>query len=116
MYINIYSRGQCDSLKSSASTETTGLETPELSMVLEKAAGTITIIFNIYIYIYIYIIRTFYIIILIIHWFNYSLVLLTSNEFSSLGLLLTDYESRDISVEAFAKELLKLISDEEKVI
>ena len=54
MYINIYSRGQCDSLKSSASTETTGLETPELSMVLEKAAGTITIIFNIYIYIYIY--------------------------------------------------------------
>ena len=31
--------GQCESLKSSASTETTGVETPELSMVLEKAAG-----------------------------------------------------------------------------
>ena len=30
---------QCDSLRSSASTETTGIETPELSMVLEKAAG-----------------------------------------------------------------------------
>ena len=32
-----------------------------------------------------------------------------------LGRLLTDYESREIPVEVFAKELLKLISDEEKV-
>ena len=43
-------------------------------------------------------------------------VLLTSNEFSLLGRLLTDYESREIPVEVFARELLKLISDEEKVI
>ena len=41
--------------------------------------------------------------------------MLTSNEFSLLGRLLTDYESREISVEVFARELLKLISDEEKV-
>ena len=38
-YICVFIRGQCDSLKSSASTETTGIETPELSMVLEKASG-----------------------------------------------------------------------------
>ena len=43
-------------------------------------------------------------------------MLLTSNEFSLLGRLLTDYESREIPVEVFARELLKLISDEEKVI
>ena len=39
-------RGQCDSLKSSASTETTGVETPELSMVLEKASGEKILILN----------------------------------------------------------------------
>ena len=43
-------------------------------------------------------------------------MLLTSNEFLLLGRLLTDYESREIPVEVFARELLKLISDEEKVI
>ena len=43
-------------------------------------------------------------------------MLLTSNEFSLLGRLLTDYESREIPVEVFARELLKLISEEEKVI
>ena len=42
-------------------------------------------------------------------------MLLTSNEFLLLGRLLTDYESREIPVEVFARELLKLISDEEKV-
>ena len=42
-------------------------------------------------------------------------VLLSSSEFSLLGVLLTDYESREISVEVFVYELLKLISDEEKV-
>ena len=47
---------------------------------------------------------------------KFFLVLLTSNEFSLLGRLLTDYESREIPVEVFARELLKLISDEEKVI
>ena len=46
--IMTYFRGQCDSLKSSASTETTGLETPELSMVLEKASGTIQIIWYLF--------------------------------------------------------------------
>ena len=39
LYFVFCIRGQCDSLKSSASTETTGIESPELSMVLEKAAG-----------------------------------------------------------------------------
>ena len=47
--------------------------------------------------------------------FKFFAVLLTSNEFSLLGRLLTDYESREIPVEVFARELLKLISDEEKV-
>ena len=41
-----FNRGQCDSLKSSASTETTGVETPELSMVLEKASGEKILILN----------------------------------------------------------------------
>ena len=46
-YICVFIRGQCDSLKSSASTETTGIETPELSMVLEKASGKQIIIYHI---------------------------------------------------------------------
>ena len=105
--------GQCESLKSSASTETTGVETPELSMVLEKAAGMRLLLlkycnwilnvvgFQLYYY-----------------FFNcifFLAVLLSSSEFSLLGVLLTDYESREISVEVFVYELLKLISDEEKV-
>ena len=45
-YICVFIRGQCDSLKSSASTETTGIETPELSMVLEKASGKLMIIYD----------------------------------------------------------------------
>ena len=45
-YICVFIRGQCDSLKSSASTETTGIETPELSMVLEKASGKLMIVYD----------------------------------------------------------------------
>lgn len=47
--------------------------------------------------------------------FFFLAVLLSSSEFSLLGVLLTDYESREISVEVFVYDLLKLISDEEKV-
>ena len=59
---------------------------------------------------------TFLTILFYSHKLNSFIVLLTTNEFSLLGRLLADYESREISVELFANELLKLISDEEKVI
>jgi hypothetical protein len=43
-------------------------------------------------------------------------VLLSREEFATLSVLLSDYESSDISVDLFAAGLLNLIADAEKVI
>jgi hypothetical protein len=42
-------------------------------------------------------------------------VLLSRDEFETLSLLLSDYESSDISVDLFAAGLMNLIADAEKV-
>ncbi len=45
-----------------------------------------------------------------------AMVLLNSNEFSALRRILAEYEASEINVDTFAESLLRLITDQEKVI